>query len=133
MNTAKTKAMITKGCIPVIKQSTLVYIYQLTGQGASYCKCEADITQCLLYPVLIQAHSYHNHLWFQHPDAYTAASNLPCTPQGDPEEDDPSTEAQGMYLCDMATGNDAKADCPVPNCGAQSLAWQSGMHCHFML
>ena len=37
-----------------------------------------------------------------------------------------------MYLCDMATGNDAKADCPVPNCGAQNLAQRSGMHRHFV-
>ena len=54
-------------------------------------------------------------------------------PQGAPEEeDDPSTEAQGMYLCDMATGNDAKADCPVPNYSGKNLARRSGMRCHFM-
>ena len=32
----------------------------------------------------------------------------------------------------MATGNDAKADCPVPNCGTKNLAHQSGMRRHFM-
>ena len=37
-----------------------------------------------------------------------------------------------MYLCDMATGNDAKTNCPVPNCGAKNLACRSGMCCHFM-
>ena len=93
MNAAKTKAMITKGCIPVIKQSTLAYICQLTGQGASHCNWEADIVQCPLCPALFQAHSYCNHLQFQHLDAYTAASNPPHTHQGDPGEDDPSTEA----------------------------------------
>ena len=37
-----------------------------------------------------------------------------------------------MYLYDMATSNDAKANCPVPNCGAKNLACRSGMRRHFM-
>ena len=123
MNTAKTKTMITKEGIPVIKQSTLAYICSLTGQGASHCNCEADIVQCPLCPAFLQACSYHNYLQFQYPDAYTAASNPPHTSQGVPEEDKnwgyrPEPGPTGLKWLGCNTGHPglvtAHLDAPLP-------------------
>ena len=73
MNASKTKTMVTKGCVPIIQQSTMAYICCLTGQGSSYWEHEMDIVQCPLCPTLVQQCSYRNHVRFCHFDVYTTS------------------------------------------------------------
>ena len=76
MNVKKTKAMITKGQVNCIQQSTLAYLCHITGMGQTYQERNTSLTECPLCPAMIQRQSLPNHVRFSHPDETLLAKQL---------------------------------------------------------
>ena len=54
MNTKKTQAMVTKGRVTTIQQSTAAYICRMTGEGLTYRQRQAQKVACPVCSAMIQ-------------------------------------------------------------------------------
>ena len=114
MNAGKTKAMVTKGQVDTINQSTAAYVRCMTGVGATYREREKAIVTCYICSANMQRRSLRNHIRFGHPDEYMVSQQLTA-----PEESEPGPDPEadhGLFFCSMAPGNHALANCPIPSC-----------------
>ena len=121
MNAKKTKAMVTKGRVNCIRQSTIVYVCRLTDQRQTYQERNTSLTNCPLCPAIVQRWSLPNHVSFCHDDTVLLAKQLET--DGLVEDITPD---RGIYSCDMSTAASACAKCPIPGCPAE-LTWRYGM------
>jgi hypothetical protein len=119
MNAKKTKAMITRGVVEMVKQFTEAYRCRMGQGGGTHREREAEYVECPMCKQWMQHKSLRQHLQHHHAKQATA------------DEQEVEEEAEGVFECAMGMGNRERAPCPIPGCGV-NITRQYGMWRHFM-
>jgi hypothetical protein len=122
MNAKKTKAMVTRGVVETVKQSTEAYRRRMGQGGGTHREREAEYVECPMCKQWMQRKSLRQHLQHLHTKQARAAEE---------QEQELEEEAEGVFECVMGTGNGERAPCPIPGCGV-NITRRYGMRRHFM-